>query len=305
MRPPKMKIQRLKEAWENPSSTGVFTYLNNLGVPWASQNIDTVLNIQYHINRSGRKIISPLIENYTENVDTLDSADKSMIAEIAYSIYGEKWEKLHDLMELEYNPISNYDMTETESISTDNSEELRRTGTETTQSTGTDTFTHTGTQTDANTGTETTTHTGTSTTNTDESSSGSSDGTTDNKIYGFNSTGGVDDTSSANETSATSERGVEEETTNNLTDQRTDALNHLRTDNLTDAETRNLSDTLTRNTTDATTGETETERTLTRSGNIGVTTSQQMIQSSIELYEWNLFEQVFKDLDTILTISTY
>ena len=44
---------------------------------------------------------------------------------------------------------------------------------------------------------------------------------------------------------------------------------------------------------------------LERSGNIGVTTSQQMAQSEIELWQWNYFEGVFNDLDSILCLSTY
>lgn len=46
-------------------------------------------------------------------------------------------------------------------------------------------------------------------------------------------------------------------------------------------------------------------RTLTRSGNIGVTTSQQMIQSEIELWKWDFYKQIFADLDKILTIPIY
>lgn len=44
---------------------------------------------------------------------------------------------------------------------------------------------------------------------------------------------------------------------------------------------------------------------LTRSGNIGVTTSQQMIQSDIDLWRWNFFYEVFADIDNVFTISTY
>lgn len=46
-------------------------------------------------------------------------------------------------------------------------------------------------------------------------------------------------------------------------------------------------------------------RTLTRSGNIGVTTSQQMAESEIALWKWNFYEQIFQDLDKILTIPIY
>ncbi len=47
------------------------------------------------------------------------------------------------------------------------------------------------------------------------------------------------------------------------------------------------------------------ERTLTRKGNIGVTTSQQMIQSEIDLWKWNFYRSVFKDIDSVLTLKIY
>lgn len=46
-------------------------------------------------------------------------------------------------------------------------------------------------------------------------------------------------------------------------------------------------------------------RTLERSGNIGVTTSQQMAQSEIELWRWNFYDDVMSDIDSILTLSVY
>ena len=45
--------------------------------------------------------------------------------------------------------------------------------------------------------------------------------------------------------------------------------------------------------------------TLKRSGNIGTLTSQQMAMSEISLWQWLFFEDVFKDLDKILTLETY
>ena len=46
-------------------------------------------------------------------------------------------------------------------------------------------------------------------------------------------------------------------------------------------------------------------RKLTRSGNIGVTTSQQMLESEISLWQWNFFQTVFRDTDTILSCPVY
>ena len=48
------------------------------------------------------------------------------------------------------------------------------------------------------------------------------------------------------------------------------------------------------------------DRELTRHGNIGVTTSQQMLQSDIDLWVWNYFNDVvFPDIDRVLTIPIY
>lgn len=49
----------------------------------------------------------------------------------------------------------------------------------------------------------------------------------------------------------------------------------------------------------------EENNTLKRSGNIGVTTSQQLIQSERELYMWNFYEKVFADVDNVLTNPNY
>lgn len=42
-----------------------------------------------------------------------------------------------------------------------------------------------------------------------------------------------------------------------------------------------------------------------RYGNIGVTTSQQMIQQERDVWKWNFFRQVFEDIDSVLTIPFY
>lgn len=47
------------------------------------------------------------------------------------------------------------------------------------------------------------------------------------------------------------------------------------------------------------------EETLVRSGNIGVTTSQQMIESELALRKHHFWDIVFKDVDTILTTNTF
>lgn len=46
-------------------------------------------------------------------------------------------------------------------------------------------------------------------------------------------------------------------------------------------------------------------KTLTRRGNIGVTTTQQMLESERRLWFWSLVEQAFEDVDEILTSNYY
>lgn len=48
------------------------------------------------------------------------------------------------------------------------------------------------------------------------------------------------------------------------------------------------------------------DETITRRGNIGVTTSQQMLQSEIDLWKnWDFITEFFKDLDSIITLKIY
>ena len=44
---------------------------------------------------------------------------------------------------------------------------------------------------------------------------------------------------------------------------------------------------------------------LTRHGNIGVTTSQQMLESEIKVRQYDFYKQVFKDIDSVLCLSIY
>ena len=47
----------------------------------------------------------------------------------------------------------------------------------------------------------------------------------------------------------------------------------------------------------------DNHRKLTRSGNIGVTTSQQMLQSEIELRQWNFYNMIMNDIDDVMCLS--
>lgn len=50
-------------------------------------------------------------------------------------------------------------------------------------------------------------------------------------------------------------------------------------------------------------GATEEEEEVHRSGNIGVTTTQKMIEEERRLWVWNYFDQIFSDIDKVLALS--
>lgn len=58
-------------------------------------------------------------------------------------------------------------------------------------------------------------------------------------------------------------------------------------------------------------GESESSQTITgtdeteRTGNIGVTTSQQMLESEFEVRKYDFFKEMFKDIDSILCLKCY
>lgn len=223
--------------------------------------------------------------------------------------------------------------TGTDTHDTTGNETTDRTGTDTTAETGTDTVKRSGTDAHATTGTETTDHTGTVTTD------GTTDTTrnTENGIAGFNS-GSYSDSDNQTMTenvkaNTTETRATKDATTSEGSDTETvdlqDATTYGKTDTETlalkdatdrtgqDKETVDLQDVTTYGRTDTETKDlqddhtgTETstgkvEHTLHRHGNIGVTTSQQMITAERELWNWYFYDVVFADIDKYLATRVY
>lgn len=283
---------KLNEVFTDYINNGIFTFLNSLDVPWKEKNIYQQLNLQYHGNISGRKDTSPLVDslivenNFTEN-------SKTMLAMSIFSIYSNKWNKLYRVLSLEYEPIENYNMIETENATSTN----ENTDTITTNTTNSNDITETNTGT--NTANDSENTTGKNAITDSRTVTENNNVTNNNSLYGFNSTSGVN---------SDSQNGTEKR---NLTDSNThnDDLKGTRTNEHSEnintskvtAQKNDIKDVK-----DGTHTENGTQnRTLTRHGNIGVTTSQQMLNSEIELWQWDFFSGVFKDIDKILTIQTY
>lgn len=248
------------------SGGGIFSTLQTFPVPWKGENISVALDLEYHGNVSGDKIISPLVEKIISG-DILTESEKTMIATSILAVCGANWGKQWETLSFKYDPIENYSMQE--QMANDRIvDEYGKTRTRT------DNLQHTKTGTEQDTPNLKDTTTPNLTT------------TDENAVHGFNSTGGVssdEQTKRATGTSETARTGTDTRTYNT-----TDADTGTQTDNDggSDVRTRNYI--------------------LTRSGNIGVTTSQQMIESERALWMWNFFQNVvFPDIDRVLTIQVY
>lgn len=191
----------------------------------------------------------------------------------------------------EYDPLNNYDLhesgsgtgtrTNTGTQTTTNTGTQSIQGTESKSNTGTQTIADTGTQTTNDTGTQTTANTGTVT------DAGTNSGTTTNTVSANDSTAweNHDKSESSGTTGNTRTDNTQEQRTDALQSQRTDNLQSQRTDNLTESGTNNSTrtDNLTNARTDDLSEETAESHTLRRYGNIGVTSSQQLLESELSL----------------------
>lgn len=323
-----------RELWQyfDPEAPGIFARLESYDVPWKTDIQGSVLDSVYMGTFSGGKPPSPIVARMGKASEGyLTAAQVSQLASMLWNINGPDWEKSWDLEEASYDPISNYDMRE-EMVRDDRTREESATGsttygrTDTRTDNLTDGYNSTVTRTDnlsdgfGKTVTRTDAlemgHTGTDSTQTSGSESGETSSTA--SAYGLNSSEPVptDETSG---TSQTTTSGTETET-RNLTDTQTGTVTTAETGTDTHtgtqatAKTGNDTHTGTQSHASGGTDETEDEKTvtdshtylLTRQGNIGVTTSQEMIEKERTLRAWRLFyDRVFPDIDKMLTLCAY
>lgn len=198
---------------------------------------DSKVDVAYIYGHSGNKYIAPFLEKYLDENGKLTTSAITEIAGILWQLFGENWNRLWEINKAEYDPLENYNKTETRSTDETGKETMDRT--------------HTGFDTSVTEGLA----------NQNQSK---------NKVYGFNSSNPVN--ASENESSHKS--------TNTFTP------------GVADKEEKSFTD---RNTFEE----------IHTNGNIGVTTSQQMAQSSVDFWKWKFWMNVMDDLDSWLVLSVY
>ena len=272
-----INLNKMIDVYSNyPTDGGVFSPMSN--APWADTMSGTNLDILYLDGHSGERYCSNFINHRLNDSDVLSSDNRTLIANILWEVFGIQWTRLWATMKpVEYDPLTNYQMQETME-GTENSTrtpDITKGDTGTVQTTGQDKRT------------PNLTRNGTGTVN----DNGSATKTNQNGIWGFNSSTSVP--SDMSDGTATNENTTTRDLTE--TETGTDTTDHTNTD------TYNRSYTETG--TDTTAG--TRSRKLTRTGNIGTNTFQNLLQQERNIWMYDFFEQVFKDVDSVLTIPIY
>ena len=226
------------------NGVGVFSAM--VAPPWGNTFSASDLDILY-MSHSGEKNIAPLVEYYINDNGKV-AEGLSDLARLCLLRFGEQWRKRFTLLNTEYNPMENVNITET--------------------------ATTTGEETNTNSEENTATH---STENTETYTPQLTDTQTVNKsTYGFNSTADTptDKTTTAAETAggASTTNSVSGTTTNNAT------MNGA----------RNKS-------------ETANNQIKGLKGVLG----QEAALKELSFLKWNFIEDVFKDVDSVLTLKVY
>lgn len=258
------------------------------------------LDMVYFPNHSGKKIVSPLVESLVDSTTgKVSDANITILANIINGLYYDSWGKLYSAFFAEYNPIENYDMEETTTPGVVTTNKHFVNGSDTTS---TDTNV-----TKTNTEKKDVTEEVTTEQNVVNTQKVNADSAVDSSIYGFDTTNpikvGTQETKSDGDTNYTETSVVADADDNVVTTKTTaDPLNNIVTET-TVADGDDNKVTLERSY-DGDENYDETSHsgydTLERHGNIGVTTSQQMIESELELRKKSILDIIFANVDSVL-----
>ena len=98
------------------SQYGIFQAIyskNDTRINWLTEDISKILDLEYYVGVSGNKYITPLVERlYDFDSDTY----LSKIADIFILRFADNLKHIYDALNINYNPLNNYDMVEDENV---------------------------------------------------------------------------------------------------------------------------------------------------------------------------------------------
>lgn len=276
-----------------------------------SSQLDTLFFIS-----QGERAVAPLINFYIRD-GTIPESSLTEISSTILSYYKDKWDRLKELLKIEYDPIHNFSDEITESIEDitqekdDKSVTLEKKGTSTNERTNDITDTTTNNLEEKLTNDLTKTETNNLKTTDTKNLTNTTQGTVENQIQGFNSTSYVNsdkDVQSGTQTESGTDT-IDKTGTVSTTDTGTSTKANTGTSAL--KKTGTIIDLLTNDLNDKTTLSNTSDntytrkRTMSRIGNIGNITTQQMLNQEIELWKWNFINQVLEDVKQLTTLQIY
>ena len=289
-----------------PKTNGIFTHIAyTFPTGISTANMDMLFLANW-----GNRNPSPIVEGVqSEYGETLSQAELTVLGQLIAMEYKDRWDKLKEIYNIEYDPIHNYlDDWEDEEDSSESGE---------TSEDITDNLTHGKIRTSAITRTDnleeetTYDHSSTRTDNLTETneSSGSTESSGDNvnSVWGFNSSSAVNADKSENTSGTSSSDESESHNTG------TQTVEVAGSDVVANTGTQSTNGTVTDSGTDrraidkdGTSSKTGSrDRSGRHFGNIGNLTSQQQIQEEINLWKWNFVNAVLDDVKEFLTLPVY
>lgn len=243
---------------------GLFKQITTLGDMTANQ-----LGLAYCLKHAGSKIVNSLVENYLDSEGVLTSSGEQLLGSLVDSYYGDKWSRIWNALQSEYDPLSNYDKNST--------------------------------ITDIENGTNTTTQGAQSNSYTQGAQSNSS---TIGSQSNSQTVGGGTDTHTHKVSAFDSNTFENQDENTDVIAQRSNSESLGQRSDSQSIGQRQDSQSIGQRQDTIQFGHANTHNEHT-TGNIGVTTSQQMLQSELELRKYMFYEEMFNDIDEMLTIGVY
>ena len=273
----------LNALFDYVNNDGIFTYLNEFDVPWKNAVDYDLLDLDYH-SKHGTKVVSKTITSLI-TPDGLSRDNKTKLAKLLYKKNKAKWDQLWTSIGLfdGVDPLDNTNWTETRTLGHQGSDSRS-------QSIGAKETTY-------NKGSQTNSETiGQSTLTEGQQSNitGQQTISMEEKKSAFNSTNYSPlDQKTEELGQRTDTLGEKVNTDSGRSNSTTEGQ---RSDSTTEGAQSN-SETGTNNFTDT--------ETTNRHGNIGVTTTGQLIRDFRTTVNWQFFDIIYKDIDEMLVIEIY
>lgn len=280
-----------------PAINGIFAHIH-YSFPSILSITDFQMDMAF-LSLYGLRICAPVIHVVHQSSDQpiLTDSELQTLADLILAMYKYKWDKLGDLLNLEYDPIHNYSDTYHEVLDEDIAAEKTRTpdlSVANNETVDNDTVLRDG-------GSETRSSTKNSQNTRTDNLSEHTTGTGEDNLYGFNSVQAVGADTNAHDTTRTNTGTVGNSGSDTEQITVNGGLTHTTDGTVSTSGTKRTTGT----DTEESTSDRNRVRDFTHIGNIGNLTTQQLINQEIELWRWNFIQQVLNDVKDFLTLPVY